>query len=186
MVEIGEMTPEEAANDKRLFDKYYKEKRKQYAVNCWHMNDYESASMWSLYAKEGPGMAIRSTYSRLKNAFKESPIVIHIGKITYVDFFKDLTSWGNGFIPLLIKGKSYEHERELRAVIWTWEEENKKYCEPFEDGIRVKINLDTLVESIFIAPFTPKWIRNLVKDLMEKFKICKPLHYSYLECKPVY
>ena len=186
MVEIGEMTQEGAEKTKKILDKYHEEQRQHYAVNCWHMNNYESAAMWSLYAKEDAGIAIRSTYERLKNAFNESPIVLHIGKINYVDFFKDLTSWGIGFIPILLKGKSFEHEKELRAVIWSWEEQNKKYCEPFDFGIRVKINLDVLVESVFIAPHTQKWIRNLIESMMDKFEFCKPLHYSCLEGKPAY
>ena len=35
-------------------------------VNCWHMNDFESAAMWRLYLKSNEGIAIQSTFRRLK------------------------------------------------------------------------------------------------------------------------
>src|SRR6266581_7483717 len=37
-------------------------------VNCWHMNNYESAAMWQLYAQKNEGIAIQSTFARLKDS----------------------------------------------------------------------------------------------------------------------
>lgn len=42
------------------------------AMNCWHMNDYESAAMWKLYLKSDEGIAIQSTYARLKKSIIDS------------------------------------------------------------------------------------------------------------------
>ena len=35
------------------------------AVNCWHINEHESAAMWDLYLKSNEGIAIQSTYQKL-------------------------------------------------------------------------------------------------------------------------
>jgi len=40
------------------------------AVNCWHMNKYESAAMWKLYLKSDEGIAIKSTFRRLRDSVK--------------------------------------------------------------------------------------------------------------------
>src|ERR1035437_9360248 len=34
-------------------------------VNCWHLSPHESAAMWSQYAKQGVGVAIKATVPRL-------------------------------------------------------------------------------------------------------------------------
>jgi len=41
------------------------------AINCWHMNDHESAAMWKLYLKSDEGIAIQSTYRKLKDAITD-------------------------------------------------------------------------------------------------------------------
>src|SRR5258705_2583306 len=38
-------------------------------VNCWHVNPFESAAMWKIYCGNGDGVAILSTFERLKNSF---------------------------------------------------------------------------------------------------------------------
>lgn len=48
----------------------YEPQRKKLAVNCWHMNEYESAAMWKLYLKTNEGIAIQSTYSKLTDSLR--------------------------------------------------------------------------------------------------------------------
>src|SRR5258705_185923 len=38
-------------------------------IISWHMNEFESAAMWQLYANFDEGIAIRSTYKRLRDCF---------------------------------------------------------------------------------------------------------------------
>src|SRR3990172_7066486 len=83
-------------------------------INCWHMNEYESAAMWSLYAKTNEAIAIQSTYQRL---FDCLPPKTYVGKVHYIDYDKDWLPEGNTFFPYVHKRKSFEHEQELRAVI---------------------------------------------------------------------
>src|SRR5579885_861214 len=42
-------------------------------VNCWYMNEHESAAMWKLYSAAGDGIAVQSTIGRLKRCFVEAP-----------------------------------------------------------------------------------------------------------------
>ncbi len=41
--------------------------RKWTTVNCWHMNEQESAAMWKLYSQTTEAIALVSTYERLRN-----------------------------------------------------------------------------------------------------------------------
>ena len=46
------------SNEKSVID-YYLSLKKHCHVNCWHMNDEESAGMWSSYAPGNSGIAIK-------------------------------------------------------------------------------------------------------------------------------
>src|SRR5260370_8794907 len=39
-----------------------REIRKCMFLNCWHMNIYESLSIWQLYVQKSKGISIRSTF----------------------------------------------------------------------------------------------------------------------------
>jgi capsid portal protein len=47
----------------------YKAKKKEVVVNCWHVNECESAAMWKLHLKSEEGVAVQSTYRRLSDSF---------------------------------------------------------------------------------------------------------------------
>jgi hypothetical protein len=68
---------------------HYEKFRQHRCVNCWHLNDYESAAMWELYSK-ADGVAIRSSLSRLLQSFPETVPVRQWGirgdPVTYVDY----------------------------------------------------------------------------------------------------
>src|SRR5258706_406031 len=56
--------------------------RKNYCVNCWHVNEGESAAMWDLYANS-KGIAIRSTVGRLKKSLRPEQRKIALCKVEY-------------------------------------------------------------------------------------------------------
>ena len=84
-------------------------------VNCWHENDYESEAMRKLYGN-GAGISIKTTFKALSESFTSSDH-IHIGRISYVDYDTTAISEQNAFSAFLNKRKSFEHEREVRAVV---------------------------------------------------------------------
>lgn len=91
--------------------------RRFYGVNCWHMNNCESAAMWSLYVTLNEGVAIQSTYKRLVDSLSETNESVYIGKVRYIDYKTDFINSGNMFAPFLHKRRSFLHENELRAII---------------------------------------------------------------------
>jgi hypothetical protein len=52
-------------------------------VNCWHMNEHESAAMWNQYSLGGKAIAVRSTYEKLRACLDDS---VKIGIVKYIEF----------------------------------------------------------------------------------------------------
>jgi hypothetical protein len=89
--------------------------RPQLFVNCWHMNEVESAAMWKLYTSNDEAICIKSTFSKLANALPEQTFC---GAVRYIDFKTDLIDPGSSLEFIMHKRLSFAHEREVRAVIW--------------------------------------------------------------------
>ena len=158
-------------------------------INCWHINEYESAALWGLYLKGREGIAIRSTFDCLKSCLKDEGHHIFIGKVKYIDYEKDWLPEGNSLYPFVHKRTSFEHERELRAVIQELPSKGGKLdlSKPsFEDGLYVPVDLDVLIENIYLAPTSPKWLFDLVESVTEKYRLNKDVLQSSLDDKPVY
>jgi len=64
----------------------YKLLREFTVVNCWHISGCESAAMWQLYLKSNEGIAIQSTFKRLRDSFRDEKHDIFIGKVQSVSY----------------------------------------------------------------------------------------------------
>lgn len=137
--------------------------RQVVAVNCWHMNDYESAAMWPLYVQGNEGVAIRSTVGRLKRAFDATPESVIIGAVKYIDHSTDTIPRGNFLHAFLHKRKSFEHERELRALVFMPHNGHGVQDLVPAEGIDIAVEVRLLVEAIHLAPGSPSWFENTVR-----------------------
>jgi len=158
------------------------------AINSWHINEYESAAMWKLYLQNNEGIAVQSTFNRLKNSFlgeKE----IRIGKVQYIDYETAIIQDDNFFYAFLNKRKSFEHERELRAIVSVTPtaEGITDFSKPtIDNGIYIPVNLDSLIENIYVAPTCPKWINELIISITNKYELNTDVLQSKLDEKPIY
>jgi hypothetical protein len=166
-------------------------------VNCWNMSDHESAALWSLYASNDAGLAIKSTFSSLIGSFKplkntDSNVSldgIFVGMVKYIDYQHEWMPEGNSFSPFVHKRKSFEHEHELRAVVRglpLTENGADASIELFEHGMGVSVDLDILIGEIRISPLAPRWLEDLVKSVAAKYEIRRPVRRSDLAKDPVY
>ena len=105
--------PEQTLRDMSVFTK---ELRRFTLINCWHESGAESEAMWRLYSREQDGVAIKATFESLKDSFTGSDGVF-IGRVSYVDYNTDFIREDNLLGSYLHKRKSFEHEREVRAMI---------------------------------------------------------------------
>jgi hypothetical protein len=162
----------------------------RYFVNCWHMNDFESAAMWKLYGQDA-GIAIQSTKARLMKGFDVEGSNVSIAPVTYFDYnMGDLSS-----IPLAeyglpehytmmitpelcFKRRSFEHERELRILTWETDPDKKG------SGKYVPVSLDVLIEKVYVSPLSPDWVSEVVCREMSHYGLAQEVVHSNLYDRP--
>lgn len=169
------------------FSKYIRTLRKKVFISCWHLSEFESAGMWSLYSKTEEAICIQSTYSKMREIFDEN---INIGMVRYVDYEKEWIPENNILAPFLYKRQSFEHEHEIRAIIN--KSNSKKFLdiknsdENLPDGIWVNLNLNKLIEKVYVAPNSSNWFYELVQNVVAVYKLNVPVLRSSLEEEPFY
>jgi len=174
--------------------------RKFYAINCWHMNEHESAAMWKLYLKSNEGIAVQSTYRKLRESIIDDEKV-YLGKVKYIDYEKESIDhyYGpnftndfifNMFAPFVYKRKSFEHEREVRALIerlpTTSGEQIGHYQDTIAHGVKIKVDVKRLVENIYIAPSAPDWLPSLVSTVAQRYGFMFQVVHSRLSEQPLF
>jgi hypothetical protein len=169
---------------------FFRNMRKLIFINSWHESQYESAAMWRLYLKSNEGIAIQSTFGRLKGCFKQGTPDIYIGKVYYRDYLTEKISENNLFAPFTHKMKSFEHEKEVRALFMEFEVNKNglpNLLKPTSlNGIGVTVDLEELIANIYVAPENPKWFFELVKSVTRKYGLKKIPVQSSLDARPLY
>lgn len=149
-------------------------RRKHTFISCWHCNESESEAMWKLYSTNvNNALAIQTTYQQLYEALDKDP-AIEIGKVKYIDFSKRFSSANGSF---WYKRKAFEHEREVRAIITSHQAHS---------GIEKAVDLEKLISAVCISPYAPKWFEDVVRNVMQKYELNKPLYYSEMLNTPFY
>lgn len=164
-----------------------KKLRKWIYVNCWHQNKSESAAMWKLYSKSHESVCIRSTYDKLRSYLDNT---INVGYVRYVDYEKDWVPESHPLAPFLYKRLSFEHEKEIRALVSTVDlkhiDKIIDAADPEEEGIWIPINLNELIDAVYVAPESADWFRALVENVAHKYGLNKKIIKSALENEPFY
>lgn len=162
--------------------------RSRVAINSWHMNSQESAAMWKLYAQTNEAVCIQSTYSLLR--YELAPL-FKISKMNYVDYNSEYIPEYHPLLPFIFKRKSFEHEQELRALIDMDEAAPDLHefmgIEPSQSGIYKSVSIKTLVQRVFVAPDSPDWFYDLVKNVCNSYDLGNiSVVRSSLETEPFY
>ncbi len=159
------------------FLNYYKTHREKVAVSSWHINEYESFAMWQIFTQNSEGLAIQSTIGRLQNAVNaEKNHKQYIGEVNYIDYKKEYIPFDDVFFPFLFKRKSFQYEREVR-IISDVSESNIK----LNDGLKINVDINQLIEKIYIHPKSENWYKNLVIELVSKLGFDFTIEKSDLE-----
>jgi hypothetical protein len=153
--------------------------RKTFALSCWHANPHESEAMWSLYASKNAGIAIRSTAQRLFDACEAASEHVYVGRVKYIDYQRDTIPDNNAFWPYLHKRESFEHEKEVRALIWKPDAE-------IDDGVIVPVSVESLVESVSVSPLAPRWFLDAVIYVVQQCGFSLSVSKSSLSLEPVF
>lgn len=145
-----------------MFAKFAKSMRTQLFVNCWHMNEFESPAMWKLYASHHDSICIQSTYERLA---EQLPETCFLGMVKYIDYNTSEIAFGNMLNFIVHKRVAFSHEHELRAVIWESGDPNLHFIKSGDQGRLIPVNVEKLVERIFISPDAQPILQEIVTNL---------------------
>ncbi len=164
-------------------------------LNCWHMNDVQSAALWKLYSENKyETIAIQTTFEKLDSEIKLkwSRDGIRISKVKY-----DLENAGEpignppegrlfsilGWANIIYKRPSFAHEKELRAFIFQGYDKRKendtlrneahleKLMKERDEYIRTeKITPSDLIEKVYVSPHATDLFVELVKKVSGDLK----------------
>ena len=167
------------------FKHFSREVRKLIFVNCWHMNDYENYAMWKIYSYQNKSISIRTSIKRLKESIEDRSVII--SEVKYIDYRKEMIPEDNMLYIFLYKRNFFKFENELRL----WFQDNPDsvsngIVEISKKNEFVKINLETLIEEIYISPNADISFYNKVKKELDKINLNKPIIQSSLDDKPLY
>lgn len=165
-----------ATNNPDFLDDYY-ERRKKVVISSWHINEYESFAMWQIFTQNSEGLAIQSTLGRIQSALNaDLDFIQHIGEVNYIDYKKEYIPFDHAFFPFLFKRKSFQYEREIRVI-----SDMSSSQIDIDNGIKIDVNLDQLIEKIYIHPKSENWYKKLVMELVTRLGFDFTIEKSDLE-----
>ena len=157
-------------------------------VNCWQMSNYEDALMWQSYAN--PGVAIKTTFSSLKDSLRLSYSHVEGGIVQYIDHDKDEIvrvqsegrgrQWSSGEMATL-KYRAFEGEKEFRLLsnllVTVIDGNSGMVVEPkrTDSGIFVNVNLYRLLDEVVISPHADDELESSIRTLLEPINDRLPL-----------
>lgn len=154
----------------------YKTKRKNIIISSWHANSYESYAMWQVFTKSNEGLAIQSTIGRLKNSLIEPKADQFIGEVNYIDYKKEHIPFDDAFFPFLFKRKSFQYENEIRVI-----SDISHLNLSVNEGIKVSIDINEMVEKLYIHPKSENWYKKLVIEIVNRLGFNFTIEQSDLE-----
>ena len=159
------------------FLNHYKIRREKVAISSWHINEYESFAMWQIFTQNSEGLAIQSTIGRLQRSLlPETDFEQYIGEVNYIDYKKELIPFDDSFFPFLFKRKSFQYEGEVRVITDIGTSDIQ-----INEGLKISVDINELIEKIYIHPKSENWYKNLVIQLVKQLGFKFTIEKSDLE-----
>ncbi|MEO0405557.1 MAG: hypothetical protein AAF193_11860 [Bacteroidota bacterium] len=143
-------------------------------LNCWTINQHESYALWKIYLSGSKsGVAIKTTVSKLERAINNGNDPydedIFMSRVNYTNFIKDEPE--SRFNIITTKNKFYEYENELRLFIFNYPRSEGGTKTPYDISVgrRVRIDIDELIDEIYLSPFTGQWFDKTLIETIGKF-----------------
>jgi hypothetical protein len=133
--------------------------------------------MWQIFTQNSEGLAIQSTIGRLQESLNpEINLKQYIGEVNYIDYKKEHIPFDDMFFPFLFKRKSFQYEGEVRIITDIGESDIK-----INEGLKINVDIDQLIEKIYIHPKSENWYKNLVIQLVKQLGFDFTIEKSDLE-----
>jgi hypothetical protein len=178
--------------------------RQFFFINCWYLGEDESDAMWKLYCGTHDGICVRSTFGLLVDSIKAVEEPVYIGKVRYIDYRREAIKEGDAFAPLVHKRRSFQHENEIRALVWRLEESEGAFFDaegrpatkdnysesrfvpkyPERMGVSIPVDIQMLVQAVYVSPTSANWFRELVVSAIAKWGGAMRVEQSILSDAP--
>jgi hypothetical protein len=118
------------------------------------------------------------------------PAECHLGIVKYIDYDKDTFQFGNLFEFIVHKRIAFQHERELRSVIWSEDGSKGIDVKRFENvggrGLVVPVDLYSLIQEIVVSPEASDMLLEVVQKLAQNYKVRAIARKSNVTAGPAY
>jgi hypothetical protein len=149
------------------------EMRRTAYMNCWREGPRESLAMWDLYGRGSGIVALKTTAGRLKNEIAACTLPVFLARVNY-------TSWESGTDDTTVlslcarKDESYDHEREVRAIIWDFNNLGVPMGDPGNAtrlplGLSLSIDPQALIAEIIVGPREITWVEALLSKVLDRY-----------------
>jgi hypothetical protein len=151
-------------------------------LSCWRQG-CESEAMWRLYCGPHEGIAMVTTFDKLKASLTDP--AARLGAVRYLDYSRDTLPSDNAYEPIMHKRIAFEHEQEVRVVLIMPPEAAGHLGPP---GLEMPWNVETVLDRIVVSSYAPKWYLDVVREVLAKFApvLVKRLSWSDLRADPVF
>jgi len=155
-------------------------------VSCWHLSDIESAALWKLYSNSNECIAIKSTVAKLVSSIVHNEGYCNTSiEIKAVEYGHEKARSRNNnsnsvrsFDVVFTKRREFAHEKELRLAIWA--DTLPTPILPDAPGLKLEVNLESMISEIVIGPEAPDWTKDLVKSISKKYDFSFEIKQSTL------
>ncbi|MDB2473786.1 hypothetical protein N9W70_04980, partial [Schleiferiaceae bacterium] len=138
-------------------------------VNCWTLKKHESFALWKIYVGTNPGVAIRTTVSKLRQSInkmdQEFDENISMAKVKYQDRLDESFSRIEATIT---KKKFYDFESEMRLMVFNSPPNEDEAPYDIEVGRKFNINPKILLNELYISPFISEPYRKTIINTVTK------------------
>ncbi|MEZ5384033.1 MAG: hypothetical protein R3F13_00820 [Prosthecobacter sp.] len=155
-------------------------------VSCWHVSSVESAALWKIYAGSDGAIAMKSSIRALKECFPDkierhgnSIVNQSIRSVQYIDYRTAHPYLNDLAGPLCYKRQAFRFEQEIRVIrqeLPTVPSKNRPNGKtillgpaPDEKGLEIQVNIERLIDTVYLAPSSPSWMLPTIRDTLKNF-----------------
>jgi hypothetical protein len=182
------------AHIRAMAGEYFEKAPEHLYINSWCLGE-ESMAMWEIYGCLGRGIAVKSSVARYRRSTiwpeQLKPEQYSCGAVEYSDDIgpgsvREINLTEGRPIPMpgsgiweklhkagLYKRKCFLHENEWRSTLY---QEMRRKC----TGCNIPVDVNELIDEIVTGPRSDGLLCSVIKSVIDKFEINKPVRRSEL------
>lgn len=158
-------------------------------ASCWR-HGAESAAMWRLYCGVGDGVAIRTTFAKLRESITDPDVCVSL--VAYKDYQTErFAVHRQSYHPAIHKQRAFEHEQEVRVLRFREKDFEAAGGNPdfrLPNDWSSEWDIDAAVDSIVVTPYSPAVYLPTVREAIRRLSpaLAEKVAPSELGAEPLY